>query len=198
MSKIVVTSNVTLDGVMQAPARPDEDTRDGFSHGGWARPYADAQMKAMSSGVGKAGALLFGRRTYEDFYRVWPSRPASNPFVGVLNNFQKYVVSRTLTEPLPWQNSTLLKGEAAQTVAKLKQEPGKDIVVLGSGELVRSLLRHNLVDELVLSIHPLLLGSGHRLFDDVGYGTFRLVDSDTTDSGVVIATYAPADSGAGS
>src|SRR5258708_2010003 len=135
-------------------------------------------------------ALLLGRRTYEDFYTVWPNR-TDNPYTAVLNNTQKYVASNTLSEPLSWSNSTLLKGDAAEAVARLKEEPDKDLVVLGSGELVQSLMRGNLVDEYVLLIHPLVLGSGRRLFTDGGtFAALRLVATRTTTTGVVIATYA--------
>ena len=190
MSKIVVVNNVTLDGVMQAPARPEEDIRGDFTYGGWALPYNDAVMASvMSAGMPQAGALLFGRRTYEDFYSVWPNRK-DNPFTPILNNSQKYVASTTLEEPLPWSNSTLLKGDAAEAVAKLKQQPGKDIVILGSGALVQSLMRHNLIDEYLLSIHPLVLGSGRHLFPDGGaYAALRLIDTTITTTGVIIATY---------
>ena len=147
MRKIVVVESLSLDGVMQAPGRADEDPRRGFTHGGWALPYNDAvKGKVMAEGMAQAGPLLFGRRTYEDFFSVWPKR-TDNPFTAALDNAQKYVASTTLTEPLPWRNSTLLKGEAADGVARLKAQPGKDIVVLGSGELVGSLIRHNLVDQ---------------------------------------------------
>jgi dihydrofolate reductase len=190
MSKIVVFELVSLDGVMQAPGRPGEDGRGGFEHGGWAVRYADPVMgKAAGESMATTGALLFGRRTYEDFYTVWPKR-TDNPFTEVLNNTQKYVASTTLTEPLPWINSTLLKGDAAEAVAKLREKPGKDIVVLGSGDLVKSLMRYNLVDEYVLQIHPLLLGSGRHLFSDGGLlAALQLVDSKTTTTGVVMATY---------
>ncbi len=188
MSKVVVFTNLTLDGVMQAPGRPDEDRRGGFEHGGWATPYAT--MEAAEESMANTGALLLGRRTYEDFYTVWPNR-TDNPFTAVLNNTQKYVASTTLSEPLSWSNSTLLKGDTAEAVARLKEEPGKDLVVLGSGELVQSLMRHNLVDAYVLLIHPLVLGSGRRLFPDGGaVAALRLVDTKTTTTGVVIATYA--------
>jgi dihydrofolate reductase len=189
MSKVVVFTNLTLDGVMQAPGRPDEDRRGGFEHGGWATPYAT--MESARESMAYTGALLLGRRTYEDFYTVWPNR-TDNPFTAVLNNTQKYVASTTLEEPLSWSNSTLLKGDAAEAVARLKDEPGKDLVVLGSGELVQSLMRRNLVDEYVLLIHPLVLGSGRRLFADGGaFAALRLVDTRTTTTGVVIATYQP-------
>ncbi len=189
MSKVVVFTNLTLDGVMQAPGRPDEDRRGGFEHGGWATPYA--AMAQAGNSMANTSALLLGRRTYEDFYSVWPNR-TDNPYTAVLNNIQKYVASTTLSEPLSWSNSTLLKGDAAEAVAKLKEEPGKDLLVMGSGELVQSLMRHNLVDEYVLLIHPLVLGSGRRLFPDGGaFAALRLVDTKTTTTGVVIATYQP-------
>ncbi len=193
MSKVVVVNNVTLDGVMQAPARPDEDRRGGFTRGGWALPYNDEVMaQRMGRNMSQGGSLLLGRRTYEDFYRVWPKR-TDNPYTEVLNNTQKYVASTTLAEPLPWQNSTPLQGDAAQAVARLRQQPGKDLVILGSGALIHSLLPHHLIDEFVLLIHPLVLGSGRRLFPDGAAVALRLADSVTTTTGVVIATYQPAE-----
>jgi len=193
MSKIVAFTSLTLDGVMQAPGRPDEDRRGGFEHGGWAIPYADSVLGTISGqSMTSTGALLFGRRTYEDFYAVWPKRTDENPFTGVLNNTQKYVASTTLKEPLPWMNSTLLKGEMAQAVARLKADLKKDLVVLGSGALLQSLMQHGLVDEYILLIHPLVLGSGRRLFSDGGsFAGLRLVDSKATTTGVLIATYRP-------
>ena len=192
MRKIVATVSLTLDGVMQAPGRPDEDRRGGFEHGGWARAYTDAvMMQAMGAGMAQGADLLFGRRTYEDFFAVWPGRK-DNPFTAVLNNARKYVASRTLREPLPWQNSTLLPGDAADSVARLKDEPGRDIGILGSGDLLQTLMRHGLVDAYVLLIHPLVLGRGRRLFtDDAPYSALRLAKSVTTTTGVVIATYHP-------
>jgi len=193
VSKIVVFTSLTLDGVMQAPGRPDEDRRGGFAHGGWAQPYNDPVMgKAAAEGMADTGAVLLGRRTYEDFSAYWPKQ-TDNPFTEVLDNTLKYVASTTLAEPLPWSNSKLLEGDAAEAVARLKQQPGKDIVVLGSGELVQSLMRGGLVDVYVLLIHPLVLGSGRRLFQDGGsFAALRLVDSRPTTTGVLIATYQPA------
>jgi dihydrofolate reductase len=177
---------------MQAPGRPDEDERGGFQHGGWAGKYADPVMASFAGeGLAREGGLLFGRRTYEDFYSVWPNRK-DNPYTEVLNNTSKYVASRTLKEPLPWMNSKLLDGDAADAVARLKEQPGKDMVVLGSGDLVQSLMRKNLVDEFVVQTHPLVLGSGRRLFNGGGATPLRLVDSTQTGKGVVIATYRPA------
>jgi len=190
MSKVVVFTNLTLDGVMQAPGRPDEDRRGGFEHGGWAAPYA--AMSQAGDSMANVGALLLGRRTYEDFYSVWPKRK-DDPISAMLDNMQKYVASRTLSEPLSWINSTLLNGDASETVARLKEEPGKDLVVMGSGELAQSLMRSNLIDEYVLLIHPLVLGSGRRLFTDGSpTATLRLVGTRTTTNGVVIVTYQPA------
>jgi dihydrofolate reductase len=188
MGKLVVCTNLTLDGVMQAPGAPDEDTRDGFTHGGWAAPYA--AMAHAGEVFAGAGALLLGRRTYQDFYDVWPRRPDS-PFTPWLNAIPKYVASRTLEEPLPWENSSLVSGEKA--VAVLKHEVDKNLLVLGSGELVRSLMSQDVIDEWVLLIHPLVLGSGRRLFDGGGLPTaLSLADSAATSNGVVIATYRPA------
>jgi dihydrofolate reductase len=196
MRKVVVFENLTLDGVMQAPGRPDEDPRGGFQKGGWATPYADPVIGSVAAeGMAKGSAMLFGRRTYQDFASVWPTMPQPNPFTDVLNNSQKYVASRTLTEPLPWINSILLKGDAANAVAKLKQEPGLDLVVLGSGELVKTLRKSNLIDQYILLIHPLVLGAGRRLFTDGGtFSKLHLVDSKVSTTGVLIATYEPAES----
>src|SRR5215831_14102847 len=133
MSKVVVFMNLTLDGVMQAPGRPDEDRRGGFQHGGWAdmqtrNPDADPVLAGVAGeSMANSGALLLGRRTYEDFYSYWPNQ-RDNPFTEVLNITRKYVASTTLKEPLPWSNSTLLEGDAAEAVARLKQQPGKDLV----------------------------------------------------------------------
>ena len=190
MSEVVVFTSVSLDGVMQAPGRPDEDTRDGFEHGGWGIAYSDPVMAEVATkDMADTGAILLGRRTYEDFYSFWPHQ-TDNPFTEVLDNTLKYVASRSLKEPLPWRNSALLEGDAADAVAALKRQQDKDMVVLGSGELARSLLRRDLVDRYVLLIHPLVLGSGRRLFHDGGPpARLRLVDARTTTTGVVIATY---------
>lgn len=191
MGTVTVITNITLDGVMQAPARPDEDVRGGFTRGGWALPYDDEVKSAeMARGMARPGAMLLGRRTYEDFYKVWPHR-TDNPFTGYLNKVQKYVASRTLTEPLPWENSTLLAGDAADAVAALKREQGPDLSVIGSGELAQSLARRGLVDEYVLLIHPLVLGSGRHLFDAGSQEKLRLIRSVPTGAGVIIATYQP-------
>jgi dihydrofolate reductase len=199
MSRLVVNENLTLDGVMQSPAAPDEDRRGGFEDGGWAPPYLDQVMGDWAAeGMAKGGAMLFGRRTFEQFASFWSTQPDDNPFAAVLNNRQKYVASTTLEEPLSWSNSTLLRGDAMEAVAELKEQPDNDLVVLGSGELVQSLMRANLVDEYVLLIHPLVLGTGRRLFSDGGSSAdLRLVDTKTTTTGVVIATYQPVEPTAG-
>src|SRR5690242_8981342 len=138
MPRITTFTYLSLDGVMQSPARHDEDCRNGFDRGGWAANFGDSVLgEAIGESMARSGALLLGRRTYEDFYRVWPNRK-DNPFTPVLNNTLKYVASRTLEEPLPWVNSRLLQGDAEDAVASLRGQPGEDIVILGSGLLVQS------------------------------------------------------------
>ena len=190
MSRIVVLENVTLDGVMQAPGGPQEDTRGGFTHGGWATPYQDEVIgQEMGRGMAGEGALLFGRRTYEQFFDFWPKQ-TDNPFTPVLDEQQKYVVSRTMREPLPWQNSTLLHGDAADSVRQLAAKIDHDLTIIGSGELVRSLAAADLVDQYVLLVHPLLLGSGRCLFAaDAPRQQLTLTNSVTTTTGVILATY---------
>jgi len=192
MAEIVVTNSLTLDGVMQAPGGIDEDCRDGFEHGGWAVPYPDDVMAAeMAKGMARPGVMLFGRRTYEAMYAHWPHQTDGNPYTEKLNQVHKYVASTTLAEPLPWANSTLLTGDVPKAVAALKERVDGDISVLGSGELVRTLARHGLIDRYVLLLHPIVLGSGRRMFDDAAFARLRLVDSVPTGSGVIIATYEP-------
>jgi dihydrofolate reductase len=194
VSSIVVVNNVSLDGVMQAPARPDEDRRGGFERGGWALAYGDEVMaRKMGESMMGGGSLLLGRRTYEDFFAVWPNAPQPNPFTERLNNTRKYVVSNTLAEPLPWVNSTLLSGDGADAVARLKQRLPADerMCVLGSGALLHSLILSDLIDEYLLLIHPIVLGAGLRLFPDATHAPLKLIDSTTTTTGVLIATYRP-------
>jgi dihydrofolate reductase len=190
MRKITAVESVTLDGVMQSPGGTEEDPRGGFREGGWAHPYVDdVLLREMSTGFGNS-ELLFGRRTYEQFFSYWPNAPRPNPFTDVLNDTRKYVASTTLSEPLPWVNSVLLGGDAVARVGALKALPGEDLVVLGSGELVRALMGKDLIDGLVLVIHPLVLGSGRRLFPENGPSArLRLTDSVPTTTGVVIARY---------
>jgi dihydrofolate reductase len=192
--KVVVMNHVTLDGVMQAPGRADEDTRGGFEHGGWATPNSDEVVgRAMGEHMARSGGLagwLFGRRTYEELLGHWNSVPDS-PFAPALNNARKFVASRTLKEPLPWPNSTLLDGDVVEAVAALKAEGEGELGVMGSGALIQTLLPHNLIDEYFLMIHPLVLGSGRRLFPDGSPPTtLSLVASETASTGVLIATYA--------
>jgi dihydrofolate reductase len=190
MPKIVVVASLTLDGVMHAPGRPDDATRDGFTHGGWALPYADATLgRAMGERMTADGELLLGRRTYQDLYGYWPNQP-DNQYTRKLTGSTKHVVSRSLTEPLPWENSRLVTGHVPEAVAKLKAGAGPDIAVLGSGELCRTLHAHDLVDEYLLMIHPLVLGTGRRLFEPGAcLASMTLTDSLTTPAGVVLARY---------
>lgn len=189
MGKIAVINNITIDGVMQAPARPDEDTRDGFTHGGWAVPYQDAVIgKKMGEMMANGkGALLLGRRTYEDLYGYWPQQK-DNPFTKHLNTVHKYVASSTLSEPLSWEHATLLQGNVTDAVASLKQD-SINLTILGSGELIRSLLEKNLIDEYLLLIFPVVLGTGRRLFADSAPAKLRLIGSEQTSKGVIIARY---------
>jgi dihydrofolate reductase len=189
MRRVVVFEHVTLDGVMQAPGRADEDRRGGFEHGGWATLWDPVIAGVVEQSMASQPALLLGRRTYEDLYGFWLQQ-ADNPFAEVLNQRLKYVSSRTLEEPLPWSNSILLAGEAGERVAALKELRGCDLVVLGSGELVQTLMWHRLVDEFVLLLHPLVLGLGRRLFSDTGTGAaLQLVGAKASPSGALIATY---------
>jgi dihydrofolate reductase len=194
MGKLVVVNHMTLDGVMQAPARADEDIRGGFAHGGWATANNDEVMAAtlgrrMAEGGSGRGGLLLGRRTYEDFYAVWPSR-TGDPVSDLLNRTPKYVVSRTLTEPLPWSNSFLIDGHPTEAVAELKQALA-GLTILGSGELIATLMGADLIDEYLLLIHPLVFGTGRRLFPEGVHASLRLSDSVITTKGVMIATYEP-------
>jgi dihydrofolate reductase len=192
MPRVVVIDHLTLDGVMQAPGRPDEDRSGGFEHGGWSAPYGDDVMgAALSARMAESGGLLLGRRTYDDLLSYWNTQ--DSPFRAALNDAPKYVASRTLREPLPWPNSALLEGDVVDAVAGLKKESGNDLQMMGSGELVQSLMAANLIDEYMLLIHPLVLGSGRRLFADPSAITpLRLVgEVTTTSTGVVIATYQP-------
>jgi dihydrofolate reductase len=194
MRKVIVSEFMTLDGVVQAPGGVDEDLEGGFAHGGWQMPYFDEiGGKTILEGIAQAGGFLLGRRTYEIFAAYWPNAPEEEKaFAAPLNELPKYVASRTLSEPLEWENSSLLVGDVAQAVAALKQAPGKDIRVIGSGNLVQTLTEHGLVDEYMLMIHPIVVGGGKRLFrDDGGRHAFELADSQVTTTGVIMATYRP-------
>ncbi|GGI44098.1 dihydrofolate reductase [Agromyces flavus] len=190
MAAITVFESVTLDGVMQAPGRPDEDPRGGFAHSGWALPYQDEVAgRFAAEGMSQGGALLFGHRTYDDLMGFWTSTPEPNPFTGALITADKFVATRRRDIRLDHPNSTALVGEAADTVAQLRAERDGGITVLGSGELVRALLAAHLVDELVLLQHPLVLGTGTTLFDATPL-TLNLRRSIPTTTGVVIGQYA--------
>jgi dihydrofolate reductase len=189
--KIVVINNVTLDGVMQAPGRADEDTRGGFAHGGWASQNSDEPDPEIGAAMGvrmaQSDGLLLGRRTYEDLLSTWNSR--GGMFKDALNAAQKYVVSQTLTDPLPWPNSTLVSGNVVDAVAELRSRPGRELHIMGSGQLIETLVAHQLIDEFLLLIFPVVLGSGRHLFSGDTYMELDLVDAKATGSGVVIATF---------
>lgn len=193
MPKVVVGTFLTLDGVMQAPGDPQEDTEGGFTHGGWQMPYFDEDSgKIMNESISQTEALLLGRKTYQIFGAYWPSAPADDPFAQKFNSIPKYVVSTTL-DKAEWNNSTLIRKNIPEEVAKLKQQPGSGIIsVTGSGKLAQTLMKDNLVDEYVLWINPTVLGSGKRLFENgVIPNNLKLVDSKTTGSGVLVLTYRP-------
>ena len=189
MGRILVMENLSLDGVMQSPGRPDEDTRDGFDQGGWFQQYNDEVLgRFLGQNMGSSsGALLLGRRTYEDFAGFWPKQTDGNPFTAALDAATKYVASTTLAEPLPWQNSVLLRGDVAVAVGDLKRDT--DLMVLGSGELVRTLAGAGLVDEYLLLVVPRLLGQGRRLFDGDARAALRLTECVPTTTGVLITRY---------
>jgi dihydrofolate reductase len=193
MRRVIVNEWMTLNGVVQAPSYADEDTTGGFEHGGWHRPYFDdASMRWVIDNVTGAGGFLLGRRTYETFAAHWPNAPEEEQVLAQpLNTLPKYVASTTLSEPLEWQNSRLLQGDVAEAVAALKQEEGGDLLVIGSTVLVQTLTQHALVDEFRLMIDPLVVGGGKRLFrEDDALKPLRLLDSQVTTTGAIIATYA--------
>jgi dihydrofolate reductase len=193
MRKVIVVEWMTLDGVVQAPGAADEDTSGGFQHGGWHLPYFDDLARSwVVEGYAQAGGFLLGHRTYENLAAYWPNASEEEqPVAEPLNTKPKYVASTTLTEPLAWQNSTLLQGDLAKAVVALKQEDGGDLHVIGSSELVRSLLAHDLVDEFRVMIDPLLLGGGKRIFaDDGARRRLRLLEHKVTTTGAILATYA--------
>lgn len=189
MRKLVVSTFLTLDGVMQAPGGPEEDPTGGFTHGGWSVNYWDDVMgQQMAEAMSRPFDLLLGRKTYEIFAAHWP-HVTDDPMAETLNSATKYVASRTLDE-VEWSRSTLIKDDVAEHVARLKNEEGPEIQVHGSWNLIQTLLKHDLVDEYRLWILPLVLGSGKRIFED---GTIaaglKLVDSRTSSTGVLIARY---------
>jgi dihydrofolate reductase len=196
MRKVIVNEFLSLDGVAQAPGAADEDTSGGFEHGGWhLQFFDDASQRWVLESITEAGGFLLGRRTYEILGGYWPNAPEEEQVIAEpLNTRPKYVASTTLTEPLEWQNSTVLQGEVPQAVRSLKQEDGGDIHVIGSTVLVQTLIEHDLVDEFRLMIDPLVLGGGKRLFrDDGALRRLRLVKHEPTTTGAVLAAYAPAE-----
>jgi dihydrofolate reductase len=196
MRKVIVQEWMTLDGVVQAPGAADEDTTGGFRHGGWhLRYFDDLSMSWVLESLTRAGGFLFGRRTYEGFASHWPNASEEEqPLAVPLNTLPKYVASTTLSDPLGWENSTVLQGGVAKAVAALKQEDGEDLLVIGSTKLVQTLVEHDLIDELRVMIDPLVVGGGKRIFrDDGALRPLRLVDSQVTTTGAILATYAPAE-----
>ena len=195
MRSISVTMSVTLDGVIQGLGRPDEDPRGGFQHGGWGPRYTDEVMgREMAKGMANPGDMLFGRRTWQDFIGAWKGLTDGNPVTAYMNAATKYVVSRSLDDAGAWQNSILLRGDAAQTVAELKAQSGRDLSIIGSGSLVRCLHAAGLIDRYTFLIYPLTLGNGTRLFGGPAPLTeLDLISSVTTTMGVIIAHYLRSD-----
>jgi dihydrofolate reductase len=192
MRKLIVNEFLTLDGTAQAGGGPDEDTSGGFKHGGWHMQYGAAD--GMVELISESGGFLLGRRTYELFAGYWPNAPESTQeFAEPMNTKPKHVASRTLTEPLEWQNSTVLSEPLPEAVAALKEEEGAYLLAIGSTVLVQSLIQHGLVDEFRLMIDPVLVGGGKRIFPDDGeLRPLQLVDQEVTTTGTIIATYVPA------
>ncbi len=191
MGKVIVMNHLTLDGVMQSPGRPDEDPRDGFQFGGWGAARGDETIVAkMGERMGDDRAFLFGRRTYEQLLASWNAR--GGPFKDALNNAHKFVASRGAETKLEWPNSTLLNGDVPAAVSDLKQSSDTNLVIMGSGVLISSLMAADVIDEYLLMIHPLVLGTGRTLFGDGARAELRLVESVTTQTGVLIAIYARA------
>jgi dihydrofolate reductase len=187
---ISLFQSITLDGVMQGFGRPDEDTRGGFVHGGWGDGYSDeVSMQFAGEEISKGRALLFGHRTYDDVLGFWTRAPQPNPFTDVLVSTRKYVVSRSADTVLDHPNSVLLAGEAVATVAAHQRDTGEDLTIMGSGEVVRSLHEVGLIDEYILQIHPIVLGSGTRLFPAGDRRDLVLERTVPTTTGVIIARY---------
>lgn len=193
MRKLIATTFVSLDGVMQAPGGPQEDPTGGFAFGGWVFSHWDESVAHDMKGLdGKDRELVLGRRTYEIFEAYWPYQPAGNPIAKSLNAARKHVASRTLKKPLQWNHSTLLDGEAAEAVAALKREEGLDLQIIGSGHLIQALRAASLIDEYNVWTFPVVLGRGKRLFEtDTKPGGLRLVGSRVSSTGVVMSSYVP-------
>ncbi|UDY34401.1 dihydrofolate reductase family protein [Dermatobacter hominis] len=199
MRRLVLVEFLTVDGVVQGLGSPDEDRRGGFEHGGWGVPYAaDVHATLGADGVSGTGAYLFGRRTYEKMAEFWPDQPDANPIAAHMNATPKHVASRTLRdEDLRWAGATVLQGDLAPAVGELLADGDGDVAVLGSGDLARQLLRLDVVDELRLIVHPLLLGTGTRLFGELpAPRALRLVRHDVTAAGSLVLGYELARDGA--
>ena len=195
MGKLVVNEFVSLDGVAQAPGGPDEDRSGGFAHGGWHMSYMGDEVarKSVLAGIFEAGGFLLGRRTYEIFAAYWPNAAEEQGVAEPLNSKPKYVASTTLTDPLEWENSTALEGDLVEAVTALKQEREADLHVIGSTQVVQSLIRDDLVDELRLMIDPVVLGGGKGPFPDDGVlRKLRLIESVRTSTGAIFTTYGSA------
>jgi dihydrofolate reductase len=190
MRKLIVAEFITLDGVIQAPGGETEDTEGGFVHGGWTHPYWHDDIGGhFFEAVSQADALLLGRKTWQIHGAAFDPLPAGDPFGDVMNGLHKYVVSTTLKDASAWKNSTLIKGNVAQAIRELKQQPGKNILLDGSSVLNQTLAENDLVDEYALHVYPLVLGSGKRLFSDGKRINLKLVSSQALPSGVVFQTY---------
>lgn len=197
MSRVVVVEYMSLDGVIQAPGHRGEDPV-GFEHGGWTRPFFPEHRRYMADVFRGAGGFLLGRVTYGIFAAYWPTVTDDNDDIAkALNGLPKYVASRTLRDA-GWPGTTVLRGDVTEEVGKLKEQPGKDLVVVGSSRLAETLMGHDLIDQYQLWVHPIVLGTGKRLF---GAGapktTMQLVDTTTTARGLVILTYTPVRGGNG-
>jgi len=190
MRKLVVGTFLSADGVMQAPGGPEEDIEGGFQHGGWSVNYWDEPMgETIVEQTLRAGALLLGRKTYEIFAAHWPLVGDDDPVAAKLNSMPKYVASRTLNE-VSWNNSRLIGGDVAEAVARLKQDGGGEVQVTGSGDLIQTLMEHDLVDEYRLWVFPVLLAEGKRLFGRGTHpGALKLTDTRTFGTGVALHTY---------
>ena len=190
--KLTATMMLTLDGVYQAPGGPDEDRRGGFDRGGWTAAYADPDMwPILSSWFERADALLLGRKTWEIWEPYWPQHDAGDPVSHGINVLPKYVPSTTLTHP-SWQNTHVISDDVEAAIRDLKAQPGRELQVHGSGELLRWLLDRDLVDELNLRIYPVIVGDGLRLFPEKGpTHDLELIETRSTSTGVMIQTYRP-------
>ena len=195
MARIVVSEFLTLDGVYQGPGGSEEDTSNGFDRGGWATDLGDEEdndSRAVLESFEHTDGLLLGRRTYDIFAAFWPNVPADDPYGTFMNGFRKYIVSTTLTEPLSWANSTLVQGDVPAAVNELRAGPGRDIQVIGSGELVQTLIANDLVDRYRLMVYPIILGKGRKLFRE-GFEDRRLklTSSEILKGGLMILDYEP-------